>query len=118
MGRPKGSKNSPRNDGDGEETQRNTEVDGDKLEAYIRRIEEANTAQQEISSDRQQVFKELKAAGYNRDTVRAIVAIRKLSAEERAAADALMEEYMAALGSFAGTPLGRAGARGLAQASV
>jgi hypothetical protein len=33
-----------------------------------------------------------------------------MNEEQRAAADALMDQYMAALGDFAGTPLGQAGA--------
>jgi hypothetical protein len=48
--------------------------------------------------------------GYDRDTVRAIITRRKLNEEQRAAADALMDQYMSALGDFAGTPLGEAGA--------
>jgi uncharacterized protein (UPF0335 family) len=39
--------------------------------------------------------------------VRAIVRHRKLNEEQRAAADALMDEYMSALGDYAGTPLAR-----------
>jgi hypothetical protein len=45
----------------------------------------------------------------DRDTVRAIIARRKLSEEQRAAADALMNQYMSALGDYASTPLGQAG---------
>lgn len=47
---------------------------------------------------------------HDRDTVRAIIARRKLNEEQREAADALMDQYMAAFGDFAGTPLGQAGA--------
>jgi hypothetical protein len=42
--------------------------------------------------------------------VRAIITRRKLNEEQRAAADALMDQYLSALGDFAGTPLGVAGA--------
>jgi uncharacterized protein (UPF0335 family) len=41
---------------------------------------------------RSQVFKELKQAGYDRDTVRALVRRRKMNEEQRAAADALMDQ--------------------------
>jgi uncharacterized protein (UPF0335 family) len=76
-----------------------------------------NADQKALSSDRQQVLKELKQAGYDRDTVRAIVARRKLTREQREAADALMDQYMSALGDFAGTALGEAGSAALRQAA-
>jgi hypothetical protein len=55
------------------------------------------------------------------NTMREIVRKRKLTAEQREAADALMDQYMSALGDFADTPLGQAGAdrmRGEVGASV
>jgi uncharacterized protein (UPF0335 family) len=107
MGRPRGSRNRSKIADD--EYGVNT-VSGDELRDYIERIEHCNNEQKEISSDRQQIFKELKMAGYDRETVREIVRKRKLTAEQRDAAEALMEEYMTALGDYAGTPLGRAGA--------
>jgi hypothetical protein len=42
--------------------------------------------------------------------VRELVRKRKLTEEQLAAANALMEEYLSALGDYAGTPLGQAGA--------
>lgn len=112
MGRRPGSKNRPKND-NGEFADdvplRNT-VSGAELRDYITRIEDLNEQQKEISADRSQVFKELKQAGYDRDTVRAIIASRKMTAEQRETADALLDQYMSALGDFAGTPLGIAGA--------
>ena len=109
MGRPKGSRNKEY-DGDGDVPLRVNTVSGSDLRGYIERIEYCNEQQKEISVDRQQVYKELKQAGYERDTVRKIVAERKLTAEQRETAEALMAEYKSALGEFAGTPLGQAGA--------
>jgi uncharacterized protein (UPF0335 family) len=112
MGRPMGSKNKLKDDnGEGvsfHKTDLRNTVSGDELLAYIKRIEECNEAQKETSADRSQVFKELRQAGYNRDTVRALVARRKLTLEEREAADALYAEYSQALGEFRNTPLGQA----------
>jgi uncharacterized protein (UPF0335 family) len=107
MGRPRGSRNRPADNSDNPTLRGNT-VNGDELLAYIERIEACNKEQKVVSSDRQQVFKELKQAGYNRDTVRAIVAERKLSAEECDLARARMAEYQSALGEYSNTPLGRA----------
>jgi hypothetical protein len=42
--------------------------------------------------------------------VRAIITRRKLTEEQFAAADALMDQYTSALGDYASTPLGQAGA--------
>jgi uncharacterized protein (UPF0335 family) len=105
MGRPQGSKNKPKDDNG--ERERNT-VSGDELLAYIKRIEECNEEQRLVSADRSQVYKELKQAGIDRDTVRKIVARRKLTVEQREAADALMAEYSQALGDYRSTPLGQA----------
>lgn len=109
MGRPRGSKNKPTGDNGEGAPLRNT-VSPDELRDYIQRIEECNEAQAETAADRQRIFLELKAAGYDTATVRAIVRRRKLTAEQRDTADALMDQYLSALGDFAGTPLGQAGA--------
>jgi uncharacterized protein (UPF0335 family) len=115
MGRPLGSRNKITKDNGegGEEQLRRNTVSGEELRDYIARIEALNKDQQEISSDRQQVFKELRQAGYDRDTVRAIIRDRKMTQEQREAAAALMDQYTSALGDFAGTPLGVAGARNI-----
>jgi uncharacterized protein (UPF0335 family) len=110
MARPLGSKNKVHASNGDEEAQIRNTVSGKEIRAYIERIEYLNEQQKELSSDRSQIFKELKQAGYDRPTVRALVARRKLTEEQREAADALMDQYMSALGDFAGTPLGEAGA--------
>jgi uncharacterized protein (UPF0335 family) len=109
MGRPRGSKNRIFGEDNGEDVPLRNSVSGSELRKYIERIEYCNEQQKEISSDRQQVFKELKQAGYDRDTVRALVARRKLTAEQLEAADALMDQYRSALGEFVNTELGQAG---------
>jgi uncharacterized protein (UPF0335 family) len=115
MARRLGSKNKPKDDwdsgygDDSGEPLRNT-VSGKELRGFIERIEYVNEQQKEIQSDRSQILKELKTQGYDRDTVRAIVKRRKLTEEQREAADALLEQYLAALGDFATTALGEAGA--------
>jgi uncharacterized protein (UPF0335 family) len=107
MARPLGSKNKEFGNGDDVPLRVNT-VSADELMEYIRRIEECDEEQKQISADRSQIYKELKQAGYDRRTVRQLVARRKLTAEQREANDALMAEYTQALGEFAGTPLGEA----------
>lgn len=112
MGRPRGSRNKPSDDNggtSGDAPLRNA-ISGDELRSYLERIEYCNEEQKTISADRQQIFKELKQAGYDRDTVRDIVRRRKMTTGQRQAAAALMDQYLSALGDFADTPLGQSGA--------
>jgi uncharacterized protein (UPF0335 family) len=108
MGRPRGSKN--KGDGNGDAQLRNS-ISGDDLRPYIERIENLNEQQKALSVDRSEIYKELKASGYERKTVQEIVRRRKLTTEQRQNAAALLEMYLSALGDFADTPLGQAGAR-------
>jgi uncharacterized protein (UPF0335 family) len=114
MGRPKGSRNRP-NNGDGDNV---VELrSGKALRGYLERIEYINERKKELSCDLSEIFKELKAGGYDGATVRAIVRRRKLTEEQRETADALMDQYQSALGDFADTPLGEAGAASLRRAA-
>jgi uncharacterized protein (UPF0335 family) len=103
MGRPKKAHTS-----DGEA--RPNSVDGGELRAYIERIENLNAEIADLTGDRREIFKEVKGAGYDTVTVRSIVKQRAMDADKRHAMEALMDEYLAALGDLADTPLGMAGA--------
>ncbi|MGH6822585.1 MAG: DUF2312 domain-containing protein [Methylocella sp.] len=111
MGRPLGSRNRPKGDAGngGAEVLRNT-VSGKELRGYVERIEDLNSQQKDIAVARAGVLAELKAFGYDAPTVRAIIKRRAMDPDKRATMDALMDEYIAALGNFAATPLGEAGA--------
>jgi uncharacterized protein (UPF0335 family) len=111
MARHLGSKNKPKGDGGiGHNSWLRDSVDASELRSYIERVEDMN---EEIHSEqvvRAEIFIELKAAGYDVATVRAIIKRRAMDADKRETADALMDQYLTALGDFAGTPLGQAGA--------
>jgi len=111
MGRLKGSKNQSAN---GDEAPRRNSANGGELAAYIARLAYCNSQQREISSERKQVYAELKQAGYSVDAVREIVRRRKMTDEERQERAATLDMYLSALGDFSDTPLGQAGARDLA----
>jgi uncharacterized protein (UPF0335 family) len=98
-------------DGNGDDVplRRNT-ANGAELRKYIERIEYCNEQQKELSVDRQQIYKELKQVGYARDEVREIVKRRKMTAEQRQERAATLDMYLSALGDFADSPLGQAGA--------
>ena len=104
MGRPR------KDDGEDNVVPMRNSVSGSELRAYIERIEYCNEQQKEISVDRQQIFKELKQAGFARDEVREIVRRRKMTAEQRQDRAAMLDMYLSALGDYADTPLGKAGA--------
>lgn len=85
-------------------------VSGEELNAYIARIENVHQQIADAQGDRRELYAEIKGAGYDVATVRAIVRRRAMDADKRHAMEALIHEYMAALGAFASTPLGQAGA--------
>lgn len=109
MGRPAGSKNKS-HDGNGEAPVLRNTCDGAELHSYIERVEEINKTIKEYSDDRREIFREFKAKGYDQKTLQTIIRRRAMDADKRDAADALLEMYSAALGDFASTPLGTAGA--------
>lgn len=109
MGRPRGSKNKSGGNG-GDVPLRVNTVSGAELSAYIERVENMNSVIADIQADRRELFKEIKGAGYDVATVRAIVKQRAMDPEKRATMDELMAQYTSALGDFASTPLGEAGA--------
>lgn len=115
MGRPRGSKNKVDGNGGDAPRLRNT-VSGDELRPYLERIEEINAQQKELSVDRSQIYKELKDGGYDRKTVQEIVRRRKLTTGQRQAQAAILDMYLSALGDFADSPLGRAGAARMQEA--
>ena len=92
-------------------------VNYDELRAYIERIENVNAVLADLQGDRREIFKEVKGAGYDTATVRAIIKRRALDPEKRHNMDELLDFYMSALGDFA-TTLGTAGADRIREARV
>ena len=85
-------------------------VDGAELSALIERIENVSVVIADLTGDRREIYAEIKAAGYDTATVRAIVKLRATDAAVRYEKATLLSTYMAALGDFASTELGVAGA--------
>ncbi len=73
-------------------------VAADQLRLFIERIERLEEEKKGIADDIRDVYSEAKANGYDTKTMRAIVRLRKMEANARQEADALMETYRAALG--------------------
>lgn len=111
MGRPKGSKNKTAtlkitNPG-------SNAVDKQKLHAFVERIERLEEEKATIAADIASIYEEVADSEFDKKVVRACVRLRKKSKTEREAEAEILDLYMAALGDFATTPLGQAGARSL-----
>ena len=73
-------------------------VAAEELASFVDRIEAQNVRIAEETEARKEIYDELKARGYCAKTVREIVRLRKLAADERAEREAVLELYMSAIG--------------------
>jgi uncharacterized protein (UPF0335 family) len=69
-----------------------------QLKSLVERIENVNDQIKDLTSDRSDIFIEAKGSGLDVKALRKIIALRKLSADDRAQQDAILETYMQALG--------------------
>jgi len=72
-----------------------------QLKAIVERIESVNEQIKGLTDDRGDIFSEAKGNGFDTKALRKIIALRKLSSEDRAAQDQILETYMHALGMLA-----------------
>ncbi len=73
-------------------------ISGDALRLFIERIETLEEEKRGISDDIKDVYAEAKGTGYDPKIMRQIVRLRRMEANARAEADALLETYKTALG--------------------
>ena len=73
-------------------------VAGDRLRAFVERIERLEEEKRAMAEDIRDVYSEAKANGYDTKTMRAVVRLRRMEAHTRQEMDALLETYRAALG--------------------
>lgn len=71
---------------------------GQRLRSYIERIERLNEELKGLQDDVKDIFAESKAFGFNVPTLRQIIKLRKMDAEKRREAQALLDTYCAAIG--------------------
>jgi uncharacterized protein (UPF0335 family) len=69
-----------------------------QLKALVERIENVNEQIKELTDDRGEIFQEAKYGGFDVKALRKVIAMRKLSADDRAAQEAILDTYMQALG--------------------
>lgn len=78
------------------------EVIGDnakqQLKSIVERVEHLDTEIKALRDDQADIYAEAKGNGYDVKALRAIVRMRKQSAEDREAQQAILDTYMHALG--------------------
>jgi uncharacterized protein (UPF0335 family) len=77
----------------------------EKLKSYIERIERLAEERKELGDEQRALFAEAKADGFDPKAMRNIIKRRQKDAGELAAADAIDDTYMHALGMAADNPL-------------
>jgi uncharacterized protein (UPF0335 family) len=70
----------------------------EQLKSVVERIENVNEQIKDLTEDRSDIFAEAKGNGYDVKALRKIIALRKLSADDRAQQETILETYMQALG--------------------
>lgn len=69
-----------------------------QLKSIVERVEHINEDIKGLTDDRGEIFSEAKSNGFDTKALRRIIALRKLSSEDRAAQEAILDTYMHALG--------------------
>lgn len=80
------------------ETQDTGGVSGQRLKAYLDRIERLEEEKAGLGEDVKDIYAEAKATGFDTKTMRKLVRLRKMDAEKRREEDELLELYKAAIG--------------------
>lgn len=79
-----------------------------QLRALVERIEALEEEKKGVGDAIREVYAEAKGAGYDAKTIRRVVRLRAMDAEDREAEEAMLDLYRHALGMLADTPLGLA----------
>jgi uncharacterized protein (UPF0335 family) len=73
-------------------------VAADQLRLFIERIERLEEEKKGIADDIRDVYSEAKSQGYDAKIMRQIVRLRKMTNDDRAEMEAVLETYKSALG--------------------
>lgn len=73
-------------------------VESTKLQSYIERIERLEEDKAGIASDVRDVFSEAKSNGFDVKTMRQVLKLRKMKANDRTEAEYMLDLYKRALG--------------------
>lgn len=95
------------NETDSDAISRTNLVHGEKLRAFVERLERLRDEKDGIKDLEKQVLAEAKAEGYTPRYIRAVLKLRAKSPSEREEDEAMMDVYLSALGMARETPLFR-----------
>jgi len=70
----------------------------DRLRLLVERVERLEEEKQGITDDVRDVYGEAKAVGYDVKIMKQIVRLRKMSSDDRAEMEAILDTYKSALG--------------------
>jgi uncharacterized protein (UPF0335 family) len=73
-------------------------VSGERLRAFIQRIEKLEEDKAAVGEDLKEVYSEAKGVGYDTKVIRKLVSLRKIELEKRREAEELLELYKSAIG--------------------
>lgn len=73
-------------------------VSGQRLKAFVERIERLEEEKAGLSEDIKDIYAESKAVGFDTKTMRKIIRLRKMDKEKRREEDELLELYKSAIG--------------------
>lgn len=73
-------------------------VAGERLKAFIERIERLEEEKSSLAEDIKEVYAELKSVGFDAKIVRKIVQLRKIDSDKRKELEELEELYKSAIG--------------------
>lgn len=74
------------------------EVSGERLRAFVKRIEKLEEDKAAVLEDLRDVYAEAKAMGFDARILRRVVSLRRMEVEKRREQEELLELYMSALG--------------------
>ena len=74
------------------------ETTDDRLRLLIERVERLEEEKKGIADDIRDVYAEAKAVGYDAKIMRKVVALRKMTPDDRREMEMMMDTYKAALG--------------------
>lgn len=80
------------------EAQTLTQSAQERLKQLIERIEKLEEDKANVTTDIKEVYDEAKATGFDTKIIRRVVALRRISAAERAEAETVLDLYLHALG--------------------
>jgi uncharacterized protein (UPF0335 family) len=73
-------------------------VSGQRLKAFIERIERLEEEKTGLSDDIKDIYAESKAVGFDTKTIRKVIRLRKMDKEKRHEEEQMLELYKSAIG--------------------